>query len=327
MAHELDFSKGRAAIAYRGEVPWHGYGAEMQPGMSIDEWIKAAGLDYSVESRPAYFLDSDGQQTLIPQARALVRSDNNETLSLVSTKYKVVQPKQIVEFFRELTERQGFELETAGALAKGRRVWALARLGRDFILDGGDKINGYLLLATSYDGKFATTAQLTSIRVVCNNTLTLSLDDQDNRHIVRVLHSQDFDPSSVRADLGLFDSSWVGFTSAVRAMATTHVSELEAVKYFMELIGEEDEDPQFVIDNNYQLRKLMQARDLAPGAKLPSTEGTVWGLVNAVTYFTDHIRRAHDAGSRVNSAWFGKSAVLKRRAFEMAQNVVRSRIN
>jgi phage/plasmid-like protein (TIGR03299 family) len=322
----LDFSKGKAAIAFRGEVPWHGYGEIMQPGMTIDEWIEAAGLDYEVMGRPAYFLDTDGEQVHIPQAKALVRSDTNTTLSMVSQKYKVVQPRQIIEFFRDLTERQGFELETAGALANGRRVWGLARLGRDFVLDGGDKVDGYLLLATSYDGKFATTAQLTSIRVVCNNTLTWSLEDGGNQHVVRVLHSQDFDPATVRTDLGLLDASWTGFTTAIKEMSQVHVSELEAVLYFMELIGEEEEDPQFAIDNNYMLRKLMQGRENAPGAKLPSADGTIWGLLNAVTYFTDHIRRAHDAGSRVNSAWFGQSAVLKRQALEKAQRLTQLKL-
>jgi hypothetical protein len=38
------------------------------------------------------------------------------------------------------------------------------------MLKGGDRVKAYLLLATSCDGTLCTTAQFTSVRVVCNNT-------------------------------------------------------------------------------------------------------------------------------------------------------------
>jgi phage/plasmid-like protein (TIGR03299 family) len=317
MSHELDFSKGFPAIAYRGDTPWHGYGQVMTGEESTDEWLTAAGLDYEVASRPAYFLDTEGTQVLVPQAKALVRDDTNTTLAMVSTRYKPVQPRTVIDFFKTLCERQGFQMETAGALAGGRRVWALARLGRDFVLPPNDKVEGYLLLATSYDAKFATTAQLTSIRVVCNNTLTWSLDS-DQHSVVRVTHSQDFDPDSVKADLGLLDAGWVGFSQQVKLLSETHVSTHDAVRFFMDITDNGDEDPQFAIDNSYILKKLLQAYEHAPGQNIPSAKGTLWGVVNAVTYFCDHTRKAANNGTRVNSSWFGQSANMKRKAFDKA---------
>ena len=333
MSHDLDFSKGFASIAYRGDTPWHGYGQVMTGEENLDEWLTAAGLDYEVASRPAYFLDVEGNQIAIPQAKALVRDDTNTTLAMVSNRYKPVQPRTVIEFFRTLCERQGFEMETAGALAGGKRVWALARLGKDFVLPPNDRLEGYLLLATSYDAKFATTAQLTSIRVVCNNTLTWSLNAGDNEDssrvpsVVRVLHSQDFDPDSVKADLGLLDAGWIGFTRQISQLAATPVSMHEAVRYFMALTGDEDEDPQFAIDNSYILKKLLQAYEYAPGQKLPSAKSTAWGLVNAVTYFADHTRKAVSNGTRVNSSWFGQSAALKRKAFSLALDIADKKLN
>ncbi len=317
MSHELDFSKGFPAIAYRGDLPWHGYGQVMTGEETLDEWLVAAGLDYRVQSKNAYFLGTDGEHIEIPQAKALVRSDTNDTLAMVSTRYKVVQPRTIIDFFKTLCERQGFEMETAGALAGGKRVWALARIGKDFTLPPNDKIEGYLLLATSYDAKFATTAQLTSIRVVCNNTLTWSLES-DQASVVRITHSQDFDPSTIQADLGLLDAGWAGFTQQIKSLADTPVNMHDAVRFFMDLTGQEDEDPQFAINNSYILKKLLQAYEHAPRQDIPSAKNTAWGLVNAVTYFTDHTRRASNPGTRVNSAWFGASAALKRRAFDNA---------
>ena len=63
-----------------------------------------------------------------------------------------------------LVKAGGFELETAGVLKGGRKLWALARTGQESALRGGDKVKAYLLLATSCDGSLCTTAQFTSVR-------------------------------------------------------------------------------------------------------------------------------------------------------------------
>jgi hypothetical protein len=109
----------------------------------------------------------------------LMRSDTEEALSVVSGDYQVVQPKKILEFYRDLTRQCGYSLETAGALKGGRKVWALARTGIDGSVgeDGQDQLAAYLLLATSCDKTLATTAAFTSIRVVCQNTLSFAAND------------------------------------------------------------------------------------------------------------------------------------------------------
>ena len=62
-----------------------------------------------------------GQNILMPyeEQRVLYRSDTHAPLSVVSQRYQEVQPKEILEFYRDLTEQSGFELETAGVLKGG----------------------------------------------------------------------------------------------------------------------------------------------------------------------------------------------------------------
>ena len=106
-------------------------------------------------------------------------------------RYQVVQPKAVLEFYRDLTEISGFELETAGVLKEGKKFWALAKTGKEAALKGNDLVKGYLLLATSCDGTLATTATPTTIRVVCNNTLTIALNGATSA--IKVPHSTSFD--------------------------------------------------------------------------------------------------------------------------------------
>ena len=68
----------------------------------------------------------------------------------------------------------------------------MAKTGQSMALKGNDVTNGYILLATACDGTLATTAQFTSIRVVCNNTLAVALAN-GNRGVVKVPHNTSFD--------------------------------------------------------------------------------------------------------------------------------------
>ncbi len=129
-----------------------------------------------------YGNQANRQNIIMPyeDQRVLYRSDTHAPLSVVSQRYQEVQPMEILNFYKDLTEQSGFELETAGVLKGGRKFWALATTGQSTALKGKDVSNGYILLATACDGTLATTAQFTSVRVVCNNTLAIALRGQNS---------------------------------------------------------------------------------------------------------------------------------------------------
>jgi len=323
MAHEIDFSIGRAAIAYTGRKPWHGYGQELNENLPLEVWRTAAGLDFEVEGRQVQYAPDPEKNalhtTVYPKKKVLVRSDNHQPLSIVSDRYKVVQPKQIIEFFRSVIKENGFVMSTAGALKGGKRVWAMADCGKDFYI-GGDKVGAHLLLATAYDGTFATTAQFTSIRVVCNNTLGFSLDRGGEGGMIKIPHTQDFNEWDVKADLG-FNVDWVNFRDNVMKMANHKVTQREAIEYFLAVCGVSEQE---AADGKQlsNVKKLISIYESGPGAKLPSADGTMWGALNAVTYLTDHCRAAKNTGNRFDSASFGGGAKLKRDAYKRAMVLV-----
>ena len=159
---------------------------ELTPGASIEEWTKQAGLGYTVlESPVQYATPASTELQVWPDRKVLHRSDTGAPLAVVSDGYHVVQPVEVMDFFRKLADIGGFELETAGALSHGKRVWALASVGAGADVVDGDTVKPYLLLGTSYDGTMATVAKFTTIRVVCNNTITAAVADQSAA--VRVL--------------------------------------------------------------------------------------------------------------------------------------------
>ena len=184
---------GFAEMAFVGEKAWHGLGQELPEGADIETWKTAAGMDWKIQrSKVRYFADREGYQQLeMPGQNVLFRSDSKAPLGIVSKDYKVVQPGEVLEFFRDLTQASGYTLNTAGTLFDGKRFWALAKVGEDAAVVGEDMVGGYLLLSTSCDGAMATTAKFTTIRVVCNNTLSMALRAKD-RKTVTISHRTKF---------------------------------------------------------------------------------------------------------------------------------------
>jgi phage/plasmid-like protein (TIGR03299 family) len=320
MSHELDFTKGRAAIAYVGETPWHGLGQQLEAGASIETWQVEAGMDFSLEETPALF-SLGAKMGVVPDRKVLIRSDSLTPLAVVSNAYQVVQPKEVLEFYRDLTEKAGFQLETAGVLKGGRKYWALANMGKEAkVLD--DTIKGYLLLGTACDGSMSTTAMFTSIRVVCNNTLGFALDEAagDNR-VVRINHRTTFNEAKVKAQLGIAATSWDNFMKHVEAWSSTKVTTSDAEEYFSEIASYKGNDGEIVVSDKTVTMLLDLFQGSGKGSELKSAKDTVWGLVNAVTEYVDHHRgRSND--TRMDRAWFGDGLATKELASSMADELV-----
>lgn len=334
-------------MAYVGDTPWHGLGNQLTPNQPIEVWAAQAGMDWRIESSDvSYMAKNDrGQSIILPyeEQRVLYRSDTHAPLSVVSQRYQEVQPLEILEFYRDLTEQSGFELETAGVLKGGKKFWALARTGQTSTLKGKDVSNGYILLATACDGTLATTAQFTSIRVVCNNTLAIALRGQSSSAgAVKVPHSTKFDAEKVKQQLGISVRAWDEHMYEMKQLSQRKVTQGEAAAFFdavfnntsMSVQDQEENIIQFYRNvanqasnktepNGRAMSKVMNMfNSKGRGAGLSSAKDTAYGLLCAITEFADHERRAMSTDHRLDSAWFGAGAGLKQRGLEQALRLV-----
>jgi len=332
MSHMIDETTGRAAIAYTGQTPWHGLGQALTPGATIEDWTREAGLDYTVlESPVLYNTPAATEPQAWPARKVLHRSDTGAPLAVVSHGYQTVQPKQVMDFFAELVGLGGFELETAGALSDGRRIWALASVGAAAPVVSTDLVKPYLLLGTSYDGTMATVCKFTTIRVVCNNTITAAVGGYSGGRViagekeeslgylksaVRVLHSERFDPDAVRLQLGIVANAWESFLIQSRQLATVSMGQEAADLFVTELLKPYHRTNHPINESRAYIRIMDLFNGQAIGGDLPGVAGTRWGMLNSVTELIDH-ERGRSNNTRVDSAWFGTGAVIKARAAEL----------
>lgn len=310
-------------MAYVGTTPWHQLGNQLPAKQPIEVWADKAGMAWKICETPVRYMTEQagalGSIMSFDDQKVLYRSDTKAALSVVSQRYQVVQPQTVLEFYRDLINVSGFELETAGVLKEGKKFWALARTGKAATLKGNDVVNGYILLATSCDGTLATTATPTTVRVVCNNTLAIALNGASSA--IKVPHSTSFDAQAVKKQLGIAVSQWDSFIYRMKTLSERKVKSHESMNYFLKVLcqTEGQPNPATGLVNERALKKVQALYDgHGRGAELAAAKGTAWGLLCAVTEFVDHERKARSIDYRLDSAWFGAGANLKQRALEYA---------
>ena len=320
MAHELDimadgtYSMARASNT---DKSWHGLENVIPDGADFDTWFDRSGMNFSILRAPVEFTTPYDSTHTMESKHVLYRSDNLRPLSVVSDNYNIVQPRQVLEFFRELCSQNGLTMDTAGVIRGGVKFWAMARTGEQLTVGGNDIVKQYVLLATSADYSMATTAKHTNMRVVCSNTFHASINNGEAA--VKVRHSREFDANAIKLDLGLMDSEFKSMGYMANEMAKVSLSKLDAARCIAELLEERSMDAEEFddyINNSRIFKQFWDGYRRGPGAS-----ETLWGAFNGVTYVIDHIK-GRSADTRMNSAWFGAGATLKEKAWQKALAVI-----
>ena len=161
------------SMFYVRQVPWHGLGTMVQEAPTSEDALHMAELDWRVEQTPV-FTDSGIE---IPGYKANRRDTDGTILGIVSDRYKIVQNTEAFEFTDAIvgeTENGVVTYETAGSLAGGKKIWLLAKMPTQKVLD--DDIEPFMVFTNSHDGTGAIRIAMTPVRVVCQNTLNMALN-------------------------------------------------------------------------------------------------------------------------------------------------------
>ena len=312
MAHMIETVDGKAQMAYAGAVPWHGLGVKVPSDLTPAQMLEAAGLNWLVEKIPAY-AKVGGKNVKIGQS-ALVRSMDNAILDVVSDDWNPVQNEEAFEFFNEFVAAGDMEMHTAGSLRDGQIIWGLAKVNESFELFKGDKIDSYLLFSNFHKYGYSTDVRFTPIRVVCNNTLTLSLSSAVER-MAKISHRKVFVAEDVKGMLGIAKDKLTKYKEMAQFLGSKKAKEEDIVQYFTRI---------FPVSGTNETKKKEVSKNAAmaldvlhnqPGAEY--AEGSCWQPFNAVTYLTDHLA-GRTPDTRLTSAWYGYHKGVKTKALELA---------
>jgi phage/plasmid-like protein (TIGR03299 family) len=277
-------------------------------------------MDYEVQRGFVRYATERGQTAeqmrVVKEKVVLFRSDTKDALGVVSDGYKVVQPREVLEFFRDWAEAGGLTIESAGVLFGGKRYFATAKIANAVGVDGlRDQIVPYALLSTSADGSLATEGRWTAVRTVCNNTLRMALNDAP---VFRLTHRSEWQPEKFKSIVEDANAEFSAFMSTARKLAAIKVEAKLAEEMTLALFRKGQTDSDKVKESRGFVRVMELFNGAAKGATLETARETSWGWLNACTEYFDHHVRAHNDENRMASALWGQGDDMKNRALEIA---------
>ena len=319
MSHEVEMVNGVAQMAYAGSTPWHGLGTKVSNDLTPQQMMQKAGLDWDVNKVDA-FVEVNGEKIKTGQS-ALLRSSDNSILTNVGPDWNPVQNSTAFEFFGEYVMAGDMEMHTAGSLKGGQNVWALAKIKESFDVFGDDTVESYLLFSNPHIYGKSVDVRFTPVRVVCNNTLTMSLGEAAQRS-VRVGHRAVFDGDTVKTTLGIASEKFAKDKEMAQFLGSRKASAEALIEYYNGIFPntsrKEDKIGSKVEaydDLSRNAKLCYDALETQPGAQY--AEGSWWQALNSVTYITDHVQ-GRNAENRLHSQWFGMNQARKVKAAETA---------
>jgi phage/plasmid-like protein (TIGR03299 family) len=317
MAHELEMINGQAQMFSVKEVPWHQLGKVLQNSPSVEEAIKLAGLDWTVALKPMA-LAENGQP--VPGAMATVRSTDSKILGVVGNTYKPLQNTEAFKFFEPFVQAGLVQLETAGSLRGGKRIWVMGKVkGIEGEVVKGDEVKLYVLLSNGHDGSLAIRVGFTPVRTVCANTLQAAHGNKASK-LFRIRHTAKANETltQVQEIMNAVKGEFEATMEQYRALTRKDINKKDLenfIRISFNLKAEEDSTkPSKVID------AVTRMFEKGRGNDLPGVAGTAYAAYQAAVEYLQY-ERGTSTDVRLNNLWFGDSATISKRALEQAMEL------
>ena len=269
------------SMFYTREKPWHGLGVQVQEAPTSEKALWLAGLDWKVLQKDIY---TEGR-IKVAGYKANVRDSDGQVLGVVTDRYKVIQNEEAFAFTDALLGK-GVRYETAGSLQKGKKVWMLARLPKEYIISG-ERISPYLVFSNTHDGSGAVRVAVTPIRVVCNNTLNLALDTA--RRSWSMIHTGNISGKIQEAADTLFraEEYMDKLGKEIEDLRGVEITDQQVKEYIEILLPMEKEPTPAQARNMIRLRTDMKQR-YYDAPDLQKVGNNAYRFINAVSDFATH---------------------------------------
>jgi phage/plasmid-like protein (TIGR03299 family) len=331
MGHGITKTDTFSFTGARGNI-WHRMGKQIPEGQTAVEALPSVGLDWPTTLAPVFADVANLGQVPLPDHRAHIRQDTGAVLGLVSDGYVPMQNRETAAFADSLVDPGTATLDTAGSLLGGRRVFFALRFVRPITLGRGgvDVVQPYLVTSNGHGGFASLNCYTTTVRVVCQNTLSAS--ERDLGTGVRLYHTGDMQAKLLQAKviLGAAATQVEMFGQQLRALANHDMTSAQVRAFFEAAFAtsfggvpkEADAQGKWLAKREKHVSDWL-ARFENERQTLPGIQGTAWAAVNAYTEWADHDKGGTWAANRgdevrFHNNVFGVAAASKRKVFQQA---------
>jgi phage/plasmid-like protein (TIGR03299 family) len=246
-------------------------------------------------------------------------------LGIVGSEYKPLQNRDAFQWFDPIVGEGKAIYHTAGALGDGERVWILAKLPDDIQVIGDDIANKFLLLSNSHDGTSSVQVKFTPVRVVCQNTLTMALNQGRGIHVP---HTRNLSErlAAARDALGIIRKRFDEIADDFRRMARIQVNTDRLNRYLAKVFPTPSNPDDKRATFRVQQARLESTRLFTDGSgnSQQPVRGTLWAAYNGIAEYVDYGTNLRDADRRLDAIWFGSGYLSKARAFRVAMQNARA---
>lgn len=313
-------------------------GTMVPDNASASEAFAIAGLDWTADKRPAFFMGADGPLES-PEHCAIVRSDTDQLLGIHGRGYTPVQNTALVNLLDYL--REDIEIENVLSIRQGRKIFATCSIRTEDEVLPGDRVRRYLHLFNSHDGSSSFGVFFSDVRLRCANQLAYltgravsnAVSDGAGlrmKHTTSVTAFAERLPQLIDLERRNFAQSISELRDLTNVQLTTEIARRVLEATFADRLATplKDKDTgkprQRTIADLPEVETIRShyAGDTGLGIRdLPGSAGTLYGLYNAITQAHTHdFGRAKDeterARTRLESLWGGTSAKRITRARE-----------
>lgn len=285
-------------MMYVREKPWHGLGTKVDEAPTSAEALELAGLNWKVEQTPVYTADG----TLIPNYKANVRNTDNSVLGIVTDRYQIVQNEEAFEFTDSIvgeTENGVVKYETAGSLNHGKKIWLLAKMPTQKVLD--DEVEPYMCFTNSHDGSGAIRICMTPIRVVCQNTLNMALSQAKRSWSTKHVGDIESKLEEAKMCLELADEYMYNLGIEAEKLANTALRREQIDEILNEMFPVDDMTSERKKSNIQQIKDEFYIAYFMPD--IEKFIGTAWGAINAMSDCVTHTAPKRNTTDFYKNRW------------------------
>ena len=323
-------------VSANGETPWHKKGVVLSGYPDLETMYTNSGLDWNVDTAPLYYRDNAGDEVTAKSVYGLVRDVDKSLLGVCTERYTPYQNREAFDWCKPLIDSKFWKMETAGSLKEGKVCWALLQHGIGEVMKG-DKLRRYLLLQWGHTGHDSIRCGLTSIRVVCNNTLQQALS-KDVMHNIKHNTAAKLKLAEVRE---LYDAARVEFErqqEKFKEFLDVPVDKSIKEWYIESLLNSITAKPDIGLKDSEEVKKAKMRRweamrqrksdmihlyiEQGSGQKELGITNNLWGLFNGAEEF---LEKCNGGGRVVDRGWNilrGNGLEQVNRAFSLAEQVM-----
>jgi len=326
-------------VRFDSSAPWHSEGCPITDEndlFDIEKFGEKAGILWGVHKEPlvtvpqaqtivdnAYSLNGIGD---CPQVEenidhwAVVRDTDKKVLGCVGPRYTPLQNREALDWFSPWLDSKLIALNTMGSLDGGKKVWVLGQIVDDSIIEiaPNDSIAKFVMLSNCHEGKNAVRVGLTPIRIVCQNTLTLSYNHSESK-LIRVRHSSKVKENldNLREIIDLVNRDFSATAEQYKLLANKDINQADLRKYVRLLIEGEKDSQKLWDDVSTRSQNIIMGIETKMDSPINPGKPSWWKAYNAITEYLNY-DQGRNVSNRLNSLWFGPNGTLSKNALTLA---------